>query len=161
MKNCWYNKISNTGCYRSRQVVFRMFPGDVWEVNVDFIGKPRIFMKFADYIGNLWISCETDVSLGLLTLTWLRSGTFVCFSMDLCLNKVNVFEKVHLDDLDVLDTLKVLWSSVVKLAKKFNSTSFNLKQEAFIRRDEDWPEEGWYTTETSLKRCKQEWTVYV
>ena len=43
-----------------------------------------------------------------------------------------------------LDTLKVLWSSVVKLAKKFNSTSFNLKQEAFIRGDEDWPEEGWY-----------------
>ena len=39
---------------------------------------------------------------------------------------------------------KMLWSSVVKLAKKFNSTSFNLKQEAFIRRDEDWPEEGWY-----------------
>ena len=55
-----------------------------------------------------------------------------------------VIEKVHLDDLDVLDTLKMLWSSVVKLAKKFNSTSFNLKQEAFIRRDEDWPEEGWY-----------------
>ena len=38
----------------------------------------------------------------------------------------------------------MLWSSVVKLTKKFNSTSFNLKQEAFIRRDEDWPEEGWY-----------------
>ena len=48
----------------------------------------------------------------------------------------------------LLDTLKVLWSSVVKLAKKFNSTSFSLKQEAFIRRDEDWPEEGWYLYRT-------------
>ena len=30
-----------------------------------------------------------------------------------------------------------LWSSALKLAKKFNSTSFNLKQEVFIRRDEE------------------------
>ena len=57
-------------------------------------------------------------------------------------------ERVHLDDLDVLDMLKMLWSSVVRLAKKFNSTSFNLKQEVFIRRDEDWPEEGWYLYRT-------------
>ena len=52
--------------------------------------------------------------------------------------KFLIIEKVHLDDLDVL------WLSVVKLAKKFNSTSFKLKQEAFIKRDEDWPDEGWY-----------------
>ena len=47
-----------------------------------------------------------------------------------------LIEKIHLYDLDVLDTLKLLWSSLVKLAKKFNSTSFNLKREVFIRRDE-------------------------
>ena len=50
-------------------------------------------------------------------------------------------EKVHLDNLNVyLDTLEMqsfLWSSALKLAKKFNSTSFNLKQEVFIRRDEE------------------------
>ena len=61
---------------------------------------------------------------------------------------VRLIEKVHLDDLNVyLDTLETqifLWSSALKLAKKFNSTSFNLKQEVFIRRDEERPEEGWY-----------------
>ena len=59
-------------------------------------------------------------------------------------NNSITIEKVHLDNLEVLDTLKMLWSSVVKLAKKFNSTGFNLNQEAFIRIDEDWPEKGWY-----------------
>ena len=33
--------------------------------------------------------------------------------------------------------ISLLWSSALKLAKKFNSTSFNLKQEVFIRRDEE------------------------
>ena len=35
-----------------------------------------------------------------------------------------------------------LWSSALKLAKKFNSTSFNLKQEVFIRRDEEKTRKG-------------------
>ena len=55
-----------------------------------------------------------------------------------------LIEKVHLDDLDlyvitftVLATSVLLWSSVLKLTKKFSSTSFNLKQEVFIRRDEE------------------------
>ena len=55
-----------------------------------------------------------------------------------------LIEKVHLDDLDlyvvtftVLVTSVLLWSSVLKLTKKFSSTSFNLKQEVFIRRDEE------------------------
>ena len=66
-----------------------------------------------------------------------------------------IIEKIHLDDLDVLDTLKLLWLSVVKLAKKFNSTSFNLRQEVFIRRDEDWPEKGWYL----LKKEFDTWQI--
>ena len=33
--------------------------------------------------------------------------------------------------------ISLLWSSALKLAKKFNSTSFNLKQQVFIRRDEE------------------------
>ena len=41
---------------------------------------------------------------------------------------------------NILDMLDLLWTSALKLTKKF-STSFNLKQEAFIRRYEDWPEE--------------------
>ena len=57
------------------------------------------------------------------------------------LRYTKIIEKVHLDDLDVyLDTLETqifLWLSALKLAKKFNSTSFNLKQEVFIRRDEE------------------------
>ena len=68
--------------------------------------------------------------------------------MDYCENCPNMFqrkskmiEKVHLDDLDVylvmFGTLVLLRSSALKLAKKFNSTSFNLKQEVFIRRDEE------------------------
>ena len=60
----------------------------------------------------------------------------------------DLIEKVHLDDLnvylDTLDTQVFLRSSALKLAKKSNSTSFNLKQEVFIRRDEERPEEGWY-----------------
>ena len=32
----------------------------------------------------------------------------------------------------------------IETCKEVTSTSFNLIQEAFIRRDEDWPEEGWY-----------------
>ena len=55
-----------------------------------------------------------------------------------------MIEKVHLDDLDlyvitfaVLATSDLLYSSVLKLTKKFSSTSFNLKQEVFIRRDEE------------------------
>ena len=39
--------------------------------------------------------------------------------------------------------LNLLWPSVLKLTEKF-WTTFNLKQEAFIGRDEVWPEEGWY-----------------
>ena len=53
-----------------------------------------------------------------------------------------LIEKVHLDNLDVYLSRYVrntdfLWSSALKLAKKFNSTSFNLRQEVFIRRDEE------------------------
>ena len=55
-----------------------------------------------------------------------------------------MIEKVHLDDLDLyvitfiaLATSVLLWSSVLKLTKKFNSTSFNLKQEVVISPDED------------------------
>ena len=60
-----------------------------------------------------------------------------------------IIEKVNLDDLNVyLNYVRYVGfssgSSALKLAKKFNSTSFNLKQEAFIRRDEERPEEGWY-----------------
>ena len=62
-----------------------------------------------------------------------------------------LIEKVHLDDLDLyvitfiaLATSVLLWSSVLKLTKKFNSTSFNLKQEVFIRRDEEKTWRGWY-----------------
>ena len=59
-----------------------------------------------------------------------------------------------------LDIVKMLWSSGVKLAKKFNSTSFNLKQEVFIRRDKDWPEEGWYLYRTWFDTLKiTRWTV--
>ena len=43
-----------------------------------------------------------------------------------------------------LATSVLLWSSVLKLTKKFNSTSFNLKQEVFIRRDEEKTWRGWY-----------------
>ena len=32
----------------------------------------------------------------------------------------------------------------IETCKEVNSTSFNLKQEVSIRRDEDWPEEGWF-----------------
>ena len=32
----------------------------------------------------------------------------------------------------------------IETFKEVNSTSFNLKQEVFIRRDEERPEEGWY-----------------
>ena len=32
----------------------------------------------------------------------------------------------------------------IETCKEVNSTSFNLKQEVFIRRDEERPEEGWY-----------------
>ena len=62
-----------------------------------------------------------------------------------------LIEKVHLDDLDLyvitfiaLAMSVLLWSSVLKLTKKFNSTSFNLKQEVFIRRDEEKTWRGWY-----------------
>ena len=77
-----------------------------------------------------------------------------------------IIEKVHLDDLDVyLDTLETqifLWSSALKLAKKFNSTSFNLKQEVFIRRDEERPEEGWYLLGRGFDTYfDQRWTVKV
>ena len=44
----------------------------------------------------------------------------------------------------VLATSVLLWSSVLKLTKKFSSTSFNLKQEVFIRRDEEKTWRGWY-----------------
>ena len=53
-------------------------------------------------------------------------------------------EKVHLDDLVVLDMLKITLIISGETCKEVNSTSFNLKQEVFIRRDEDWPEESWY-----------------
>ena len=53
-------------------------------------------------------------------------------------------EKVHLDDLDVLD-IRLVYSDHHKWnLQRSYSTSSNLKQKAFIRRDEDWPEEGWY-----------------
>ena len=38
----------------------------------------------------------------------------------------------------------LLWSSVLKLNKTFSSTSFNLKQEVFIRTDEEKTWRGWY-----------------
>ena len=34
--------------------------------------------------------------------------------------------------------------SIETCKEVYNSTSFNLKQEVFIRRDEERPEEGWY-----------------
>ena len=55
-----------------------------------------------------------------------------------------VIEKVHLHDLVVLDTLKVALIISGETCKEVFSTSFNLKQEVFLRRDEDSPEEGWY-----------------
>ena len=58
------------------------------------------------------------------------------------LKPMGKFEKFQTDNLNFffLDTLEMqifLWSSALKLAKKFNSTSFNLKQEVFIRKDEE------------------------
>ena len=56
------------------------------------------------------------------------------------LNTGNFIEKVHLDDLVVLNTLKFTLIVSSKTCKEVKSTSFNLKQEV-LRRDEDWPEE--------------------
>ena len=64
--------------------------------------------------------------------------------------------------LDTLETQIFLWLSALKLAKKFNSTSFNLKQEVFIRRDEERPEEGWYLWGRGRDTYfDQRWTVKV
>ena len=43
-----------------------------------------------------------------------------------------------------LDYVEITLTVSSETCKNVNSTSFNLKQEVFIRRDEDWPEEGWY-----------------
>ena len=51
----------------------------------------------------------------------------------------------------------------MKLAKKFNSTSFNLKQEVSTRRDEERPEEGLHTFVGGWLICDQchVWSVEV
>ena len=46
--------------------------------------------------------------------------------------------------LAMFGTLVLLWLSALKLAKNFNSTSFNLKQEFFIRRDEEKTRRWWF-----------------
>ena len=48
----------------------------------------------------------------------------------------------------------------IETCKEVTSTSFNLMQEAFIRRDEDWPEEGWFYSREGLDTFgDQRWTV--
>ena len=61
-----------------------------------------------------------------------------------CLDKIHCVEKVHLDDLDVLEICLVYSDHHKWNLQRSYLTSFNLKQEAFVRRDEDWPEEGWF-----------------
>ena len=107
--------------------------------------------------GIQWTVCEQSRLMCLTLACWYQSISNHIRSNQ---HDRTVIEKVHLDDLEVLDMLKMLWFSVVKLAKKFNSTSFNLKQEVFIRRDEDWPEEGWYLYRTLFWHLvDQRWTV--
>ena len=57
--------------------------------------------------------------------------------------------------------LKITLIISSETCKEVNSSSFNLKQEDFIRRDKDWPEEGWYIyKEMYLTLGKdQRWTV--
>ena len=66
----------------------------------------------------MWKSLQTYFSLEVT----VKANIYV-------INRVKVFSNVR--------NASLLWSSALKLAKKFNSTSFNLKQEVFIRRDEE------------------------
>ena len=76
------------------------------------------------------------------------------------------WQKVHLDDLDVyLDNLICTFFSDHQhwnLQRSLTQLVFNLKQEVFIRRDEERPEEGWYLWGNGLDTCfDQRWTVKV
>ena len=48
----------------------------------------------------------------------------------------------------------------IETYKEVNSTSFNLKQEVFISRDEDWPEEDCIFCKRDLPRCQVPLTIY-
>ena len=57
-------------------------------------------------------------------------------TLDLQILVSDVFRYVRYADFSLIVSIET--------CKEVNSTSFNLKQEVFIRRDEERPEEGWY-----------------
>ena len=114
----------------------------------------KIFIKshFVTFLLSLSLSCLPAAVSVLLApfpfgvCSWENQR---CKFVNLC----SLYETLHYPNMLIIDWkgsswclgcvfsniryVSLLWLSALKLAKKFNSTSFNLKQEVFIRRDEE------------------------